>query len=346
MKKNTIGTALSVGAEELKNQKAGKAKRIVMASDVHLRGYQVARKIDNGPIGPVANFESQEEVLLDVEKQKDQAEEVVLVYEVGPLGYGLYRALQACGVPCYVCAPDSSEQKKKRRKTNAIDTRTLTSNLFNFLNGNERALQLVRVPSEEQEQARLQSRQHDQLVEERKRLGAKGNALLLSQGFGSWKNWWRPKAFSRLSQLVPGRLLELLETWVDLLRKLDEKIGRAKAALAKRCSGPRHKGAGAPSLVQLQSEDLDWGLYSNRSKIGCLAGAGHSGGNPRYPATKDLTLSTLERPAPVFALGYLKPVGRLGALVPLEAMRILHHALSHLTCRIGGCLVPLEQADN
>ena len=144
--------------------------------------------------------------------------------------------------------------------------------MFNFLNGNERALQLVRVPTEEQEQARLQSRQHDQLVEERKRLGAKGNALLLSQGFGSWKNWWRPKAFGRLSQLVPGRLLELLETWVDLLRKLDEKIGRAKAALAKRCCGPRPKGAGAPSLVQLQSEVLDWGLYNNRRKIGCLAG--------------------------------------------------------------------------
>src|SRR6266404_9691396 len=90
--------------------------------------------------------------------------------------------------------------------------------------------------------------------------------------FGSWENWWRPKVFSRLSQLVPGRLLELLETWVDLLRKLDEKIGRAKAALAKRCSGPRPKGAGAPSLVQLQSEVLDWGLYSNRRKIGCLAG--------------------------------------------------------------------------
>src|SRR5260221_5202387 len=95
MKKNTIGTALSVGAEELKNQKAGKAKRIVMASDVHFRGYQVARKIDNGPIGPVANFRSQEELLLYVEKQKDPAEDVVLVYESGALGYRLYPALQA-----------------------------------------------------------------------------------------------------------------------------------------------------------------------------------------------------------------------------------------------------------
>src|SRR5260221_13424280 len=108
MKKNTIGTALSVGAEELKNQKAGKAKRIVMASDVHLRGYQVARKIDNGPIGPVANFRGQEELLLYVEKQKDQAEEVVLVYEVGRLGYELYRALQAWWVPCHYCGAGST----------------------------------------------------------------------------------------------------------------------------------------------------------------------------------------------------------------------------------------------
>jgi len=272
MKNYTLEAAPTAGAQELKNQKAAKAKRIVIGSDTHLNSYQAARKIDNGPIGAVAKFRSQEELLLYVEKQKEQAEEVVVVYEAGPLGYGLYRALKARGVRCYVCAADSDEQKRKRRKNNTIDTRTLTSNLFNYLNGNERALQLVRVPTEEQEQARLASRQHDQLVEERKRLGAKGNALLLGQGFGSWKNWWRAKAFSRLSQLVPGWLKELLETWVDLLRKLDEKIGRAKAALAKRCRGPRPKGAGAPSLVQLQSEVLDWGLYSNRRKIGCLAG--------------------------------------------------------------------------
>ena len=31
----------------------------------------------------------------------------------------------------------------------------------------------------------MTSRQHDQLVEERKRLGAKGNLMLLSQGFGA-----------------------------------------------------------------------------------------------------------------------------------------------------------------
>jgi transposase len=64
----------------------------------------------------------------------------------------------------------------------------------------------------------------------------------------------------------------MLQTWVDLLRALDEKIQAAKAALAKCCSGPRPKGAGANSLVQLGAEVLDWNLFSSRRKIACLAG--------------------------------------------------------------------------
>src|SRR5258705_9430154 len=84
----------------------------------------------------------------------------------------------------------------------------------------------------------------------------------------------------------------------------------------------------------------DWGLKHFRSapkvfgdKLGALPQTRFGGNSkkswrlghapaqrrkPSYPATKDLTLSTLERRAPVFALGCLKPVGRLGALVPLE----------------------------
>jgi transposase len=196
----------------------------------------------------------------------------VVVYEAGPLGYVLYRALKARGIQCYVCAPDNRPQQRKRRKNNQIDARTLTSNLFNYLNGNQEALRLARVPTEAQEQVRLVSRQHDQLVEERKRLAAKGNALLLSQGYGSCKNWWRPKAFERLSQGLPDWLREMLKVWVPLLKELDEQICRAKAGLAQRCQGPRPKGVGAQSLVQMGAEVLDWGLYGSRRKIGCLSG--------------------------------------------------------------------------
>ena len=69
-----------------------------------------------------------------------------MVYEAGPLGYSLYRDLSARGIKCLVCAPKSDEQKRKRRKNNSIDARSLVSHLFNYLNGNEQALQLVHKP--------------------------------------------------------------------------------------------------------------------------------------------------------------------------------------------------------
>jgi transposase len=273
MKLYTLEAAPTASAVEVKNNnKSTKAKRILVGVDAHLRGYQAARKVDNGVIGAVETCRSEVELLLHVEKQRHRAEQVVVVYEAGPLGYTLYRKLTAAGVLCYVCAPDSAEQQRKRRKNNKIDARNLTSKLFNYLNGDKEALQLARVPTEAQEQLRLASRQHDQLVEERKRLGAKGNAILLSQGFGSWSNWWRPKAWVQLSALVPPWLLERLKVWVDVLKMLDEKISQAKAAFARSCNGPRPKGVGALSQMQLQSEVLDWSLYSNRRKIACLAG--------------------------------------------------------------------------
>jgi transposase len=272
LRDSAITSAFALSANNTEGQKRIKATQICVGVDTALKGYQAASKIDNSLIGPVANFGSEVELLLYLEKQLQLAEKVVVVYEAGPFGYGLYRKLTARGMRCLVCAPDSSRQQKKRRKNNQIDARTLTSNLSNYLNGNQEALQLVRVPTEAQEQARLVSRQHDQLVEERKRLAAKGNSLLMSQGFGSCSKWWRPKAFSSLKESLPAWIVEMLEVWVDLLRALDEKIRAAKVGLFKRWSGPRPKGVGANSLVQLQSEILDWSLYTNRRKIACLAG--------------------------------------------------------------------------
>src|SRR3984893_4580057 len=143
MTTNTLKAAPAASAKELKNEKPAKAKRMLVGVDTHLRGYQAARKIDSGVIGVVENFRSEEELRLYVAKQTTRAEQVVVVYEAGPLGYTLYRKLTAAGVLCYVCAPDSGE----RRKNNKIDARSLTSKLFNYLNGDQNALQLARVPT-------------------------------------------------------------------------------------------------------------------------------------------------------------------------------------------------------
>jgi transposase len=267
-----LKAAPSAVSKEQNSQKEPKANRILIGVDAHLKSYQAARKIDNGAVGVAQTFGSKEALLLYLEKQREQAQEVVVVYESGPLGFRLYRELKASGIECLVCAPRSGEQKRKRRKNNAIDARTLTSDLSNYLNGNEQALQLVRIPSEAQEQARVESRQHDGLVQERKRIGAIGNSLLLSQGYGSWSNWWRPKAFDRLSKGVAPWIVKHLGRWIGILRELDQQIQQAKAELTKHYQGPRPKGMGAPSLAQLKAEVLDYNLYSSGRKISCLAG--------------------------------------------------------------------------
>jgi hypothetical protein len=89
---------------------------------VHLRGYQVGRKVDHAVVGVVESFRSEDALLLFVQKQLERAERVVLVYEAWPLGYSLYRKVKALEVGCY--AADSGEQQRKRRKNNRIDAAT------------------------------------------------------------------------------------------------------------------------------------------------------------------------------------------------------------------------------
>src|SRR6516164_8320212 len=106
---NTLEATPVARAREIKDQKGPKAKRIAVGSDVHLRGYQVTRKVDNAAIGAVANLRSEAELLLYVEQQCEQAEEVVVVYEAGPLGLrALSQADSPRGqVPC-LCARQRS----------------------------------------------------------------------------------------------------------------------------------------------------------------------------------------------------------------------------------------------
>ena len=75
-----LKAAPAASAVELNNNnKSTKAKRILVGCDVHLRGYQGARKIDEGAIGVVDNFRSEEALLLYIEKQRQQAGQVVVV---------------------------------------------------------------------------------------------------------------------------------------------------------------------------------------------------------------------------------------------------------------------------
>jgi transposase len=209
--------------------KRAKAKQIFLGIDAHLRSNQVARKTDNGGISGVQSF-SFEELLLFAQKQLSLAEEVFAVYEAGPLGYVLYRRLQELGIKAYVSAPECLEQGQ--RKHNKLDAGKLASRLYSYVQGDREMMRVVRVPTPEEEQLRVHSRHHDQLVAMRKRLAAQGRALVLSQGYGMMKGaWWRPMAYRQWVRLLPEWIRAELEVWQASLGLLDAQIVERKKEL-------------------------------------------------------------------------------------------------------------------
>jgi transposase len=274
-------TARIEQATGAKGQNRKIAKEIFLGIDSHLNSYQVGRKLDAGGIQPVQSFKL-EKLLGFVAKQLRLAKKVYAVYEAGPLGYVLSRRLQEMGVEAMVCAPEALQGGSKR-KHNKIDASKLTAQLYNLVGGDPYALRIVRVPTPEQEALRARSRQYDQLVRSRKAFGAQGRSLMLSQGYSGQGSWWRPTAFGRLETVLPQWILAELVLWQAHLLMLDQQIGELKRELESTLKGPRFKGLGALTQVQMGREIFDYERFKNRHNVGCFSGlcpGEHSTGDP------------------------------------------------------------------
>ena len=105
---------------------------------------------------------------------KEARGQVYAVYEACGFGFALQRKLSALGIHCYVVCPQKLDEQNKRVKTDGLDAKALCLRLDRFVQGNRAALALVRVPTEEEEQARAIHRQREQLVKVRKVLEAQG----------------------------------------------------------------------------------------------------------------------------------------------------------------------------
>jgi transposase len=268
--KTPTKTALAAEVKNNNEQESPKAKQIFLGIDAHAQRHQVACKPDNLGIGPAQSFDNAG-LINYVTKQLKRGQEVYAVYEAGPLGYGLYRALLEKGVKAYVCAPECLGQGK--RKTNQIDARKLCSRLYSYVQGDLYALRVVQVPSPENEQRRAQSRQYDQLVQARTKLAAQGRALCLNQGYGSITGaWWRVRAYIRLKQELPEWMLRLLEVFRKVLLLLDEQIKGCQEELIQAHQEPLPKGFGAQSMEQLDREIGDYHRFKNRRQVGCFGG--------------------------------------------------------------------------
>src|SRR5215470_1277843 len=157
--------------EETRCQFNGTKADIKLGIDVHQDFYVVV--MQEGATNPKPPQRFREEAFLHwVARLKQRGAQVHAVYEACGFGFSLQRKLRALGLHCYVVCPQKLDEQNKRVKTDGLDAKALCLKLDRFVEGNRDALALVRVPSEEEQPARVIHRQREQLVKARKQLEA------------------------------------------------------------------------------------------------------------------------------------------------------------------------------
>ena len=272
-------------------QVASKTYQLIkLGLDVHAEWIVVVRIIENSAPQPAQKFRPVD-FLKWVRTQLRQADKVYSCYEAGPFGFVLHRQLMALGVQNLIVQPVCLDEHRKNVNHDKSDARELAQRLDRYVAGNHKALATVRVPTPEQEQKRIHSRQREQLKREVLRVGAQGRALLLSQGYQEKKGWWEPKRWAALHERLPAWLVERLEVFRRVLQLLTSQLAALTYAISAAAPKVRPKGLGGLTYEIVEREVIDWKLFTNRRQIGSytgLCGGISSSGNTQrlLPITK------------------------------------------------------------
>jgi len=249
---------------------APKAKQIKLGIDVHAESYRVVRQVDHATPQPAQKF-TPRAFLVWVQKQREQAEALYTCYEAGPFGYGLHRALSALGIHNVVVRPQNWDELGRGVKTDKTDALALVQRLDRYVQGNRKALAVIRVPTEGEEAARAQSRQREQLRQHRQRLEAQGRSLLLYHGQRVRGRWWSARAWPGVQTLLRPVLAELLGTLRDLIVVVDHQLAQATQRL-EQSAPPAPCGFGALTTEVVRREVGDWHRFQNRRQVASLTG--------------------------------------------------------------------------
>jgi transposase len=168
-----------------------KGNRVLkLGLDTHYRQVTVAMQEDGGRIKAGGKMRHAD-FLNWVHKKLEESWEIYSCYEAGASGYWLHRQLEQMGVKNLVVVPKAMGQGGKKQKTDKRDSGELCDSLDRYLRGQDKALSIVAVPTEDQEQKRALIRYHRQIMADRGRCEARGKGLLCAQGIEVHGRWWQ-----------------------------------------------------------------------------------------------------------------------------------------------------------
>jgi transposase len=248
-----------------------KAKHVKLGIDVHLDRYVVVRILDGGTPQPPQRF-GPPEFLLWVAKQITLAEQVFTCYEAGPFGYSLHRKLVRMQVVNYVVRPRDWDEYGQKVKTDKRDAKQLALHLDRYVNGNQDAFCVVRVPTPEQEQERSISRQRESFQRERLRLAAQGRSHALYYGAHLQGEWWREAAWKISASQLPPIVVNLLEPLRRLIEALAVELKERSQEMEATAPAQLPIGLGKLTSEILEREVADWNRFKNRRQVASYTG--------------------------------------------------------------------------
>lgn len=161
-----------------------------------------------------------------------------VVYEAGPTGYALARALRQAGLVVEVVAPGRSPRPAAReQKADRLDAERLAEYAAKGL------LVAVAVPTETQEADRQLVRLREQLVKKRRRVKQQVKSFLLQHGVAEPRglSGWSRAALAALRALSLRATLRLcLDVLLDQLDELVAHVRRIERALRELAATARH----------------------------------------------------------------------------------------------------------
>ena len=266
-------TKQNLNTSEVRAEQAAsnKLQTIKLGLDVPADTIVVVRILDHSAPQPAQKF-TPAKFLTWAKTQLALAEAVHSCYEAGPFGYGLHRDLLKLGIQNVVAQPVCLDEYHKGVNHDKSDARELAMRLDRYVAGNHKAMATVRVPTPEEEQKRIESRQREQLKREVHRVAAQGRGLLLTQGYRENKGWWEDKRWEKLYVNVPVWLVERLEVFRRVLATLTAELEAATTALEEAAPAVRPKGLGGLTYEVVEREVGDWKRFTNRRQVGSYTG--------------------------------------------------------------------------
>jgi transposase len=216
------------------------------------------------------------------------------VYEAGPTGYSLARAIKAAALPVSVVAPSKTpRQAAPDSKTDSLDARKLAEYAAKGL------LRHIKIPSRNQEARRQLTRLREQLVAKQTRVKLQIKSFLLQHGIEqpASSSRWSGKAVEHLRNIPVSQPLRycldtLIEELLFVVTQLKSAEKKIKEAFSEKpiCTTVKllatHPGVGPAIAAQFAAEIFNPKRFRDKTRlakyVGLAPSVHQSGRTSRY----------------------------------------------------------------